>query len=167
MPEQQYFIPHLSEMDTSDHSQPVRVDSTRFRGGCESRQDVRRAFSPPKSHLLRQHFNPGQPSGMIPMRGKPPMSIDRSEEQNESPPPIAGIPPEDLKKAYQAFKKRLKLTRLDDESRLGRGAMSGGGKSSIEAIQPPNQYPKAVWDALVQQGKLRYAGQGMYEIARH
>lgn len=91
------------------------------------------------------------------------MAMDQPESQNQADP---GIPSEELKKAYHAFKKRLKLARLDDESSLGRGAMSSGGKSSIQAIQPPNQYPKAVWDALVRQGKLRYAGQGLYELAR-
>ena len=95
------------------------------------------------------------------------MNADHPENQGQSaPPPSAGVSSEELKKAYQAFKKRLKLTRLDDESRLGRGAMSSGGKSSIQAIQPPNQYPKTVWDELVRQGKLRYVGHGMYEMAR-
>ena len=75
------------------------------------------------------------------------------------------IPPEVLKKAYQAFKKRLKLARLDDESRIGRRAMSSGGKSGIQAVQPPMQYPRAVWDELVRQGRLRYAGHGLYEMA--
>jgi hypothetical protein len=84
--------------------------------------------------------------------------------ESQTPDPTSpAIAPEELKKAWQAFKKRLKLTRLDDESRLGHRAMSTGGKSSIQAIQPPNQYPKAVWDELVRQGKLRYVGQGLYE----
>lgn len=94
------------------------------------------------------------------------MPADQPDSQSQSDPPPSGVPAEDLKKAYQAFKKRLKLTRLDDESRLGRGAMSGGGNSGIQAIQPPNQYPKALWDELVRQGKLRYVGHGMYEMAR-
>jgi len=64
----------------------------------------------------------------------------------------------------KAFKKRLKLARLDDESTLGRGPMSGGKSSSIVAIMPPNQYPKAVWDALVEQGRLKYSGQGLYQL---
>ncbi len=63
----------------------------------------------------------------------------------------------------KAYKKRLKLTRADDESRLGYGPMSGGGGSSIVAITPPNQYPKAVWEELVRQGKLKHAGHGTYE----
>lgn len=73
--------------------------------------------------------------------------------------------PEELRKAMKAFKKRLKLARLDDESTLGRGPMSGGKSSSIVAIMPPNQYPKAVWDELVTQGRLKYAGQGLYQLA--
>ena len=51
------------------------------------------------------------------------------------------IPPEELKRALKAFKKRLKLTRLDEESKVGVGPMSGGRPSSIVAITPPNQYP--------------------------
>ena len=89
-----------------------------------------------------------------------------SHEPAGPPPSEASVPSEELKKAYKAFKKRLKLARLDDESRLGRGAMTSGGDSGIQAIQPPNQYPKAVWDELVRQGKLRYIGHGMYEMAR-
>ncbi len=75
------------------------------------------------------------------------------------------IDPMQLKKALKAFRKRLKLTRLDDESRLGHGAMSSGGRSGIVAIPPPNQYPQAVWDELVRQGKLRDARHGLYELS--
>ncbi|MDH3717775.1 MAG: hypothetical protein OES79_06595 [Planctomycetota bacterium] len=84
-----------------------------------------------------------------------------SESLSSSPEPIAK---EELKRALKAFKKRLKATRLDDESRVGHGPMSGGGGSGIVAITPPDQYPKAVWEALVQQGKLKPATHGMYEL---
>lgn len=72
---------------------------------------------------------------------------------------------EELRKALKAFKKRLKLARLEDESRLGHGPMSKGGKSEIVAVVPPQQYPRAVWEELVRQGKLRSAGHGLYELA--
>ncbi|MEW6249062.1 MAG: hypothetical protein AB1716_00315 [Planctomycetota bacterium] len=75
-----------------------------------------------------------------------------------------GFDPAQLKSALKAFKKRLKLARLDDESRLGHGATSSGGRSGIMAIQPPAQFPQAVWDELARQGKLRRAGQGLYEL---
>ena len=71
---------------------------------------------------------------------------------------------EELKLALKAFRKRLKFTRLDDESRLGYGAMTRGGDSGITAIQPPNQFGKAVWDELVKQKKLKNAGHGLYEL---
>ena len=73
--------------------------------------------------------------------------------------------PDELRNALKAFKKRLKLSRLDDESSLGHGPLSSGRASGIVAITPPSQYPRAVWDALVAQGKLKYAGQGMYQLA--
>lgn len=84
-----------------------------------------------------------------------------SEPESPAPSPSA----EELRKALKAFKKRLKLARLDDESSIGRGPMSGGHASSIVAVMPPNQYPKAVWDKLVEQGRLKYAGQGLYQLA--
>lgn len=79
-----------------------------------------------------------------------------------SVPPEGAHTKEELKAALQAFKKRLKLHQLDDESRLGHGAMSRGGNSGIVGIRPPNQFPRSVWEALVQQGKLRYLGDGLY-----
>lgn len=76
------------------------------------------------------------------------------------------VTPEILKRALKAFKKRLKLTRLDHESSLGVGPLSGGSSSQIVAITPPNQYPRAVWEALVENGRLKSAGQGQYEIVK-
>ena len=73
-----------------------------------------------------------------------------------SPPAPSGAPtPEQLKAAFKAFKKRLKLTQLDAESSIAGGPMSGGKRFDIVAIPPPNQFPQAVWDELVRQGKLK------------
>ena len=74
------------------------------------------------------------------------------------------VTPEVLKRALKAFKKRLKLTRLDHESSLGVGPLSGGRPSRIVAITPPNQYPREVWETLVEQGRLKKAGHGQYEL---
>jgi aryl-alcohol dehydrogenase-like predicted oxidoreductase len=70
---------------------------------------------------------------------------------------------EELKQAIKAFKKRLKLTRLDAESSISGGPLSHN-RASIVAITPPNQFPQAVWDELVRQGKLKKAGHGTYEL---
>ncbi len=95
------------------------------------------------------------------------MSEPESKPSESAPPgserPASPFSPEELKLALKAFNKRLRLTRLDDESRLGHGAMTGGGKSGIVAISPPNQYPRAMWDELVKLGKLKYVGHGLYE----
>lgn len=76
----------------------------------------------------------------------------------------ASPPPEELKAALKAFKKRLKLTRLDHESRLGGGPLTGRA-SDIVGISPPNQFSQAVWDELVRQKKLRKMGGGIYGLA--
>ena len=81
------------------------------------------------------------------------------------PPAPAGPPsPQELRAALKAFKKRLKLTRLDAESKLGVGPMSSGPGWGVVAITPPDQYPRTVWDELVKQGRLKYASQGMYSL---
>jgi hypothetical protein len=82
----------------------------------------------------------------------------------EETPPAEEHSKEELKRALKAFRKRMKLTRLDDESRVGYGPMSGGGRSSVMAITPPNQYPRTVWEALAVQGRLKYSGHGTYEL---
>lgn len=88
-----------------------------------------------------------------------------SPTESEATEPVDhGIPPETLKKAMRAYRKRLKLTRLDHESRLGVGPLSGGKKADIDGILPPREFPKEVWDALVIEGRLKNMGQGFYEL---
>jgi hypothetical protein len=80
--------------------------------------------------------------------------------------PAAGGPtPAELKGALKAFKKRLKLTRLDHESRLTRNPLSTRA-SDIVGITPPNQYPQVVWDELVRQGELQKLGGGTYGLTQ-
>ena len=82
--------------------------------------------------------------------------------------PAAGsegpLDPADVKRAMKAFRKRLKLTRLNEESKLGRNPLTSGKKSDIVAIMPPHQYPDAVWQELIRRGRLKDAGNGFYEL---
>jgi hypothetical protein len=83
---------------------------------------------------------------------------------SDATPPVGQPSKEDLKAAFKAFKKRLKLTRLEEESQLTRRPTTSGKASEIVAITPPNQFPQAVWDELVKQGRLKSARHGMYEL---
>ncbi len=69
-------------------------------------------------------------------------------------------------KALLAFRKRLELTVLDEESKLGRNPMTKGAKSNIAGIVPPREWPEPVWQELVRQGKLRYIGHGFYDLPK-
>ncbi len=79
-------------------------------------------------------------------------------------PVVAEIDPSILQGAMKMFRRRMKFSRLDSESRLGVGPMSSGASRKIESMIPPKEFPTAVWDALVQAGKLRREGQGFYSL---
>lgn len=80
--------------------------------------------------------------------------------------PDGSFTKETLQRAMKALKKRLKATRLDDESRLGHDAMTRGGRSGIVGVSLPKQYPAEVWQALVEKGRIREVGRGSgtYEV---
>lgn len=84
--------------------------------------------------------------------------------ESESGSAAGEISAEVLKKAYKAFKKRLKLAKLDDSSTAG-GALSGGDKG-LTAVSPPDTYPPEVWEELARQGRLKSAGYGLYELGK-
>ena len=81
-----------------------------------------------------------------------------------SPPAPTAPDPHQLKGALKSFRKKLKVLRLDKESRQIAGPLSKGTQSGIVAITPPSQYPAAVWEELVKQGKLKYEGNGLYAL---
>lgn len=107
---------------------------------------------------------PEDPS--VPSGGSVPAGDRAAEQTSEPSPAVEPDPPseEELRAALKAFRKRLKLMRLDEESRLGYGPTSTGGRSRIDAIRPPDQFPKAVWKALAREGKLRNIGKGLYQL---
>jgi len=71
---------------------------------------------------------------------------------------------EDLRKALKAFKKRLKLTKLDDDSKIGHGPLSGTGKAETVAIQPPSGFGRDIWEELADKGFLRRDTAGFYSL---
>jgi hypothetical protein len=68
-----------------------------------------------------------------------------------------------LKRAVKAFRKRLKLGRLDEESRIG-GAFSKGEHSGVTGIVPPDTYGPDVWSELVRVGRMLDVGHGVLEL---
>jgi hypothetical protein len=70
---------------------------------------------------------------------------------------------DELKRALKAFRKRLKMTRLDDESRLGHSPLSGN-RGKVMAIQPPSGFGREVWEELADKGFLKRDGGGFYEL---
>jgi hypothetical protein len=70
---------------------------------------------------------------------------------------------EELKKALKAFKKRLKLTQLNDDSRLGHSPLTGK-REVVHAIQPPTGFGREVWEELAEKGFLKRDGGGFYVL---
>ncbi len=93
---------------------------------------------------------------MVPPDADPPNLIERN--------PDGTFTKETLQRAVKALKKRLKLTRLDDESKLGHDAMTRGGGSGIVGVRPPTQYPEEVWRALEAKGRVRIDRHGLVEL---
>jgi len=112
----------------------------------------------------------GRVAGVVGMRDV--AGLAELIEQLRAPQAPPATPDEDVpsvetcKRALRAFRKRVKFTRLDDESKLGRGPLTKGAGSSPAAITPPAEWPHSVWNELVGQGKLRYVGRGFYELAK-
>ncbi|MDP9173472.1 MAG: hypothetical protein M3O30_06350 [Planctomycetota bacterium] len=71
---------------------------------------------------------------------------------------------DELKKALKAFKKRMKLTLLDDNSKIGHGPLTGGPKDQIVAIQPPAGFGREIWEELADKGFLKRDTIGFYEL---
>ncbi len=70
----------------------------------------------------------------------------------------------DMESAMRAFRKRIKLARLSDESTLGGRQLTSGKKSGIDAMMPPREFPAAVWIALAEAGRLKHVGEGFYSL---
>ena len=153
---------------TSDPTSLAKLDEllTAVRGY----DDPRRAASEWKQ-LYRLLLQAGVPTGrvtaVVGMRDVAGLAglIDQLREADAGGPGDA-IDPEVLRRALKAFRKRLSLTVLDDESKLGHSPLTKGSDPSLAAITPPAEWPDSVWQELTRQGKLRYIGHGLYELTK-
>ena len=153
---------------TSDPTSLAKLDEllTAVRGY----DDPRRAASEWKQLyrlLLQAGLPTGRVSGIVGMRDV--AGLAALIDQLRVPAAAAPDAPseETCKRALHAFRKRLSLTVLDEESKLGRSPLTKGAGGSVAAVVPPREWPESVWQELVRQGKLRYIGHGLYELAKH
>ena len=72
---------------------------------------------------------------------------------------------EELRKALKAFKKRLKLTQLEEDSKLGHSPLTGS-RSQILSIQPPKGFGREVWEELADKGFLKFEDFGSSLVRR-
>ena len=86
------------------------------------------------------------------------------QDEPEDDDVLPDIPGETLREAMKAFRKRLKLMKLDHESKLGRSPLTGGKDAGFDSILPPEQFPTEVWKVLVAKGELESTGRGFYKI---
>ena len=118
--------------------------------------------------LQKTDLPPGRVTGVVGMRDVAGLAGLIDQIRNPVPNFAAVDVPdaETCRAALLAFRKRLALTVLDEESKLGRGPLSKGAGSSVAAITPPGEWPEPVWQELARQGKLRNIGHGFYELVR-
>jgi hypothetical protein len=122
--------------------------------------------------LQKTELPPGRVTGVVGMRNV--AGLAELIEQLRAPDAAAAAPnvdapsAETCKQALRAFRKRLAISRLDDESKISRhSSLSKGADARVStAIIPPNEWPESVWQELVRQGRLRYIGYGLYELAK-
>jgi hypothetical protein len=77
------------------------------------------------------------------------------------------MPPtkEECDRALKALKKRLKLTRQDQEGSFSSKPLSGGRVSGIVGVRLPEGFPPEVWQELVAKNKIqRVAGEQTYAL---
>jgi hypothetical protein len=70
---------------------------------------------------------------------------------------------EELKRALKAFRKRWKVTQLDEDSRLGHSPLTGS-RTTIVSIMPPAGFTREVWEELADKGILKRDVGGSYGL---
>ena len=60
----------------------------------------------------------------------------------------------------------MKLTQLDDDSKIGHGPMSSGSREKVVSIQPPVGFGREIWEELAEKGHLKRDGIGFYEFVK-
>jgi hypothetical protein len=131
--------------------------------GARDLDAMRRAVRQAKGEAVdAADGDPGTAAGALgPGQGPGSASAPRP---GSAPGAAPEVPLDVMQDALRMFRKRLKLSQLDADSKLGHGPTSGTGQHRIQSMVPPRDFPAAVWEALVRAGKLRREGDGFYSI---
>ena len=97
------------------------------------------------------------------LQGEEPAAAAEPEVPDE---PLPEFPGEQMRDAMKAFRRRVKLTKLDHESKLGRSPLTSGKDADFDSIMPPREFPEDIWKVLVQRGELEQLGYGFYRIPK-
>ena len=89
-------------------------------------------------------------------------AVTLETDANKTPP--SDIQFETKKKAMRVFRNRVKYLKLDQESKLGVGPLTGGKEMKFDSIAAPHDFPSEVWEALVKEGQLIDDGGGFYRL---
>ena len=89
-------------------------------------------------------------------------AVTLGNEMEEAP--TSDIPFETKKKAMRVFRNRVKYMKLDQESKLGVGPLTGGKEMKFDSIAAPHDFPSEVWQALANEGQLTDDGGGFYRL---
>ena len=89
-------------------------------------------------------------------------AVTLETEINETPP--LEIQFATKKKAMRVFRNRVKYLKLDQESKLGVGPLTGGKEMKFDSIAAPHEFSSEVWQALAKEGQLIDDGGGFYRL---
>ena len=70
---------------------------------------------------------------------------------------------DDQKRAFKAFKNRVKINQREDDSKLGRSKLTGQ-PTQVTAIRPPTGFAPEIWRELIEKGYLKDDGGGFYAM---
>ena len=71
---------------------------------------------------------------------------------------------ETIIEALRVFRKRIKFMKLDYESKLGVGPLTGGKELKFDSVMAPHEFPMEIWKALARDGHLIDDGGGFFRI---
>ena len=71
---------------------------------------------------------------------------------------------ETIIEALRVFRKRIKFMKLDHESKLGVGPLTGGKELKFDSVMAPHEFPMEVWKSLARDGHLIDDGGGFFRI---